>query len=142
MSTIIFWANAGTRPSFTPSSRRRQHQKLTRSAQRHVLGQALLPINSRNPRAGRALPAGLEHRFDLLLRSRKQRLDRAVAAVAHPAFEAEIERHVFSPGAIADALHAAADHDTADRHAHPTSPVSFARAPCQPDGDQRLSVST
>src|SRR6267142_5933826 len=51
------------------------------------------------------------------------------AAVAHPAFKANFERGVFGPGAIADALHAAADHHTADCDAHPSSPVSLARAP-------------
>ena len=38
----------------------------------------------------------------------EHRLDRAVAAVAHPAFEAARERLVLDKGAEADALHAAA----------------------------------
>ena len=58
---------------------------------------------------------------DDLLRTREQRLDRAIAAVAHPAFEAVLERGHFGPGAKADALHAAADDDD-DSHVHPNSP--------------------
>src|SRR5262245_3619591 len=110
-------------------------------ALREIVMGCLPLVNRLHPRAGRALPAGLEHRLDRLLRSRKQRLDRAVPAVAYPAFEAKVERSVFGPGTIADALHTPADHDMADCHAHPTSPVSFVRAPCQRDGDQRRSVS-
>ena len=72
------------------------------------------------------------------LRPGEYRLDRSVAAVAHPAFEALIERGVFHEGAKAHPLHAAADeHVTGDVHA--TSPVSLARAPRQREGAQRSS---
>src|SRR5439155_1477648 len=79
-------------------------------------------------------------------RAREHRLHRTVAPVADPAFEATRERGVLGPGAKADALYVPAYHYVSDRlivcriAAHPTSPVSLARAPRQLDGDQRCSV--
>src|SRR5262249_16934938 len=57
------------------------------------------------------------------------RLDAAIPPVAHPAGEPMIERGIFREGAVTHALHAPADDDVADHaSAHPTSPVSLARA--------------
>ena len=71
-------------------------------------------IDGIDARARRSVPARLDHRRPPLRPAGKHRLDRAVAAVAHPAFEPAIERGVFGPGAVADALHAAADDDVTD----------------------------
>ena len=62
----------------------------------------------------RAAAAGLDHPGHRLGRTGEHRLDRAVAPVAHPAFQAAFERRVLGPGAIADALHATADDDMTD----------------------------
>ena len=100
----------------------REHgEQLAASAQRQILGRSVALIDCVHARARRPLPAGLDHGEDDLLRSREQGLDRAIAAVAHPAFEAVLERGHFGPGAKADALHAAADDDV-DRHVHSNSP--------------------
>src|SRR6478609_6184475 len=52
----------------------------------------------------------------------EQRFHAAVAAVANPALEATRCRLILDPGPVADALHAAADHDLEDRPAHFFSP--------------------
>src|SRR5207237_10340369 len=94
----------------------------------------------------RAVAAGLDHRGNRLGRAREHRLDRTVAPVADPAFEATRERGVLGPGAKADALYVPAYHYVSDRlivcriAAHPTSPVSLARAPRQLSGPQPCSV--
>ncbi len=53
-----------------------------------------------------------------LLRSGEQSFDRAIPAVAHPAFKAEFKGGHFRPGAEPDALHATAD-DNHNSHVHP-----------------------
>src|SRR5262249_35804711 len=49
---------------------------------------------------------------------RKQCLDAAVPAVAHPAFQFRRARLFLDPGAVADALHVAADRHLLDRMVH------------------------
>src|ERR1700738_1053025 len=49
---------------------------------------------------------------------RKQRLDAAVPAVAHPALELACHRLVLDPGAVADALHPAPDRHPTDCFVH------------------------
>ena len=71
---------------------------------------------------------------------RKHRLDRTVAAVAHPAADAAHERLVFDEGAEADALHAAV-HDHVANDAHASSPASMTRAPVKREVDQRSTLS-
>ena len=78
-----------------------------------------------------------------MLLPRENGLDRAITPVAHPAAQAMIERGVFGERAVAYALHPAANDDVTDRlKVHPNSPVSRARAPRHPDGDQRASERT
>src|SRR4051794_23976212 len=62
----------------------------------------------------------------MLGRPCKQRFDAAVAAVADPAFKAAGGGLGFEPGAVANALNAAADHDLEDRLAHFVSPSTSA----------------
>ena len=52
----------------------------------------------------------------------KHRLDAAVAAVTHPAFETVRGRLMLDPGAVADALHPATHRDVPDGDAHFFSP--------------------
>ena len=56
-----------------------------------------------------ALAAGRDHRRDRLVGADHQRLDAAVAAVAHPAAQAEASPLSHRPGAVADALDPAGD---------------------------------
>jgi hypothetical protein len=84
--------------------------------------------------------AGLNHLGDRFGRTRKDRFNRAVAAIANPALEALFECGIFGPGAKADPLHAAANDYIPDRvwsGAHPMSPVSLGKTPAQPAGDHR-----
>ena len=96
---------------------------------------AVALIERIDARGERPAPAGLDHRrAHVVARTGEHRLDRAVAAIAHPAFEAALERLVLDEGAEADALHAAAHHDVADDprlFAHASSPASRMRAPVQ-----------
>ena len=98
---------------------RRQHRKpLARAPQIQRIGMAGLfraRIDARRRRTAPALRHHIGHNFR---RSRKQRLDAAVAAIAHPAFK--IVRHgaVLDPGAVTDALHPAADCHLTDCAAH------------------------
>ncbi len=96
--------------------RRRQHRE-------QFAGPAQLRDPRRCPRADRAHRRGRRTARAGRPRSwprpcgvaREHRLDRSVAAVAHPAFDAALERLVLDEGAEADALHAAAHDDVADR---------------------------
>ena len=81
-------------------------------------------------------PAGRDHVGDHRLLALEHGLDRALAPVAHPAFEPARKRLVFDKGAEADALHAAMHDDVAD-DAHASSPTSMTRAPVKRDIDQR-----
>src|SRR5262249_13153534 len=95
----------------------------------------------RDAGAFRAALASCDHAIHCLAWSREHRLDRAITPITHPAVEPVEQCGVLGPGAIADALHAAAHHDAANGQAtHPTSPVSFRAAPAKPDGDQRISA--
>ena len=75
-------------------SHRRQHrEQLAATAQRKVLRErAVALIDAVDARARRTLAARLDHAATACRRPGEHRLDRAVAAVAHPAFEAVIER--------------------------------------------------
>src|SRR5215470_5562632 len=73
----------------------------------------------------RAVAAALDHRGDGVARADEQRLDRAVTAVAHPAAQGPADRLVAGPGAVADALHAAADAHT-HRNSHRAAPSKSA----------------
>ena len=66
---------------------------------------------------------------------------RAVAAIAHPAFEPALERLMLDESAEADALHAAVHQHMAD-DAHVASPTSMTRAPVQRESDQRSTERT
>ena len=76
------------------------------------------PGRRRFSASGWAAPAGRHHLRDGLRRPRKQRLDAAVPAVAHPAFKIVISGPVLDPGAVADALHASGNRQLTDRAAH------------------------
>ena len=114
-------------------------------ARRKRARQALPAIRRAAPRRGhpcrrRPAAAGVDIPLYRLGGAGEHRLDRAVAPVADPAFEATLERACLDPGPVADALHAAADDDVADcLRAHPSSPVSRARTPYQREGDHRSS---
>ena len=110
------------------SHRRQYREAFAAAAQREIVGRTVALIDRVDARAGRTLVACRDHGDDGFLRSCEHRLDRAVAAVAHPAFEATFERGVFGPGAESDALHPAADEHVAD-HCHPNSPSLRALAP-------------
>jgi len=71
-------------------------------------------IDHLNVSAGWAIPAELDHGKNDFFGPRKQRLDAAVPAVAHPAFDPEFEGGDFGPGAKAYALHATTDDDLED----------------------------
>ena len=91
---------------------RRQHREAIAAAQ-HQFVRAAFPLLDRiDARARRPLPAIVDHGAHVVRASREHRLDRSVAAVAHPSVQAASFRVVFSPGAIADALHAAPDRST------------------------------
>src|ERR1700761_7319543 len=91
-------------------SRRAEHRKqFIAPAQHQFIRRRLTLIDRIDPGAGRAVAACLDHRRDLLLRPDEERLDRSVTPVAHPAFQGVLERRHFGPGAIADALDAAAN---------------------------------
>src|SRR5262245_20757954 len=93
-------------------------------------------IDAVDTRGRRPAATGTRDCVDRRGRSRENRLDLAVAAVADPAGESLIKRGVLHERAVANALNAAA-YDEMAGDTHPTSPVSFARAPAQRDGAQR-----
>jgi hypothetical protein len=68
----------------------------------------------------------LEHGVDGVGRTGNHRFHKTFALIPHPTFEAMPGRFVRSPGAIADALHAAS-HDEMPNHAwlapHATAPI-------------------
>jgi hypothetical protein len=82
--------------------------------------------------------AQFDHGQHNLLGTREQRFNRTVAAVAHPAFDAELNGGQFGPGAKAYALHLTPD-DHKKNHVHPNS--SSLRGPALPRrlGNQRRS---
>src|SRR5207342_1043416 len=96
------------------SSRGQHREHLAAAAQRDVIGAAFALIERIDLRTRRTAPAGLDHALDRVRRTGKDRLDRAVATIAHPAIEPARERHALGEGAKAHALHATADDDTAD----------------------------
>jgi hypothetical protein len=57
----------------------------------------------------------------LFLAAAKQRLDRTVMAVTHPAFDAALKRSDFGKSAVADALHPPAN-DNVSMHGQANSP--------------------
>src|ERR1700739_2341216 len=59
------------------------------------------------------MPRPGDHRLDLVLRSGKESLHRAVATIAHPAAELARARFVGERVAKSHTLHAAVDHDAA-----------------------------
>src|ERR1700744_5531167 len=79
----------------------------------------------------RTMPAQRYHLGGVLGRTRENRFDAAVAPVAHPSLQPARGRLGFDPGAIADALHAAADGDVEDGarffHLAPVRPKTYAR---------------
>ena len=60
---------------------------------------------------GRPLPAHGDHLVDQIRFAGKQRLDRAVAPVAHPSIEAQAFGHLLRPAAEPYALHSARNPD-------------------------------
>src|SRR5712691_12830122 len=89
---------------------RRQHRKpLPCPPQIQCIGTAGAFVDGVNARRRRAAPARRDHvRYDIL-RSRKQRLDAAVAAVAYPSLDCVRRCLLLDPVPIADALHPAPD---------------------------------
>jgi len=78
-------------------------------------------IDKIDPRARRPGAAVVDHRQHIVFQPDEQSLDRAVAAIAHPALQAALQRRHFGPGAKSDALHPAADQDIAV-HGQESSP--------------------
>jgi hypothetical protein len=75
-------------------------------------------IDGVDARTGRSAVASLDHLRHNILRSGEQRFDRAIPAIAHPAFKAEFNGGHYRPGAKPDTLHATADDDH-NSHDHP-----------------------
>ena len=86
--------------------------------------------------AWRTLAAQFDHGEHRLLRPGEHRLDRTVAAVAHPAFETALARHRLRPGAETYALHTAAN-DEPESYVHPNSLSLREPAPRGWAGNQR-----
>ena len=125
------------------SLRRVQHRKSLTAPQRQIFGRPLALVDRIDPRAGRPAPAGRDHGPHCLFGPGEHSLHTAVAPVTHPALDAVRARGVLGPITIAHALDAAADDRMPDRPvAHAISPVSTARAPRKPPGDQRSSEAT
>ena len=117
------------------SGRRQFRKRSARQAQLEFVRGAFALIERIDARRERAAPAGLDHLGDDGRRTGEQRLDRTVAAIAHPAFEPALERLALDKGAEADALHAAAQHDVADDlRVHASSPGSPPARRQRPDG--------
>src|SRR4029079_15497546 len=136
---------AGLKPAPTKGWDRRAQlrrggdgEALAGAAHVHLRGCAIAFDNVVHTGAARPVPARIDHAGDNLGGSLEQRLHVAVAAIAHPALESEIERGHLRPGAVGYSLHASAN-EHVPNGAHVSSPVSFARAPAQRDADQRLS---
>ena len=69
-----------------------------------------------DPRRRRSTPAPRHHPFDMIVVALHDRLDRAVAAIAHPAGDAQIIGGLPHRNAIADSLHATANDDPPRDH--------------------------
>src|SRR5262249_12901660 len=96
-------------------SDRRQHGKsIARLPQAAQFLAAGLVEHRFDPRRWRTVPAQRDHLRDRLGRSRKQRFDAAVAAIAHPSLQMACNSLVFDPGAVTDALHPAPDRHMKD----------------------------
>ena len=93
---------------------------------------AVALIERVDARQTRAAPAGFDHLGDDARLAGEHRLNRAIAAIAHPALQPAPERLALDEGAEADALHAPA-HDHVANDAHARSPASMMRAPVQRD---------
>src|SRR4051812_22046124 len=87
-------------------------------AQLELLLAAGLARDALDARRGRTVAAQRDHVGHNRSRSRKQCLDAAVAPVTHPALELAGARLMLDPGAVADALHLAADRHLLDGVAH------------------------
>jgi hypothetical protein len=76
------------------------------------------------------VPAGLDHRIDIVARTRKHRFDRPVAAIAHPPVQTTPICLVFDERPVPDALHPATHGDMANSLViHARSPASMTPAP-------------
>src|SRR5262249_44576291 len=87
-------------------------------AQRQLLLAAGLSRDAFDSRRRRPVAAQRHHLGYDFGWPRKQRLDAAVLPVAHPAFELAGARLMLDPGAVADALHPAADRHLLDGVTH------------------------
>src|SRR5262249_8133511 len=105
------------------------------------LGASVAFVDGFDPAAPRASPAGFDDGAHRLGRTGEHRLDRAVAAVAHPALDAMHRCRVLDEHAKADALHPSAHAHMTNGVAHPISPVATPRVPRKP-GTHRLSPAT
>src|SRR6185437_15049446 len=94
--------------------RRHHREQFARPAQYQIILHTVVLIERIDEGTGRSLPASFGDSFDLFQRAGEHRLDRVIAAVAHPALDAALERFVLDEGAIADSLDAAAHDDMAD----------------------------
>ena len=110
------------------SGRRQHREQFARPAHASSSALAVALIERVDARAQRARAGRLRSRRRPPPAAGKHRLDRAVAAVAHPAVDAALERLVLDEGAEADALHAAADADMAQRRSCARSRLDDARA--------------
>src|SRR5205807_4333792 len=106
------------------------------------LGTAFAFLERFDPGAGRPLAAGLDdgtHGFRI---ASKHCLDRAIAAIAHPAVDAIHRRRVLDEGTEAHRLYPSAyPHVPNHPLAHPISPVATPSVPQNP-GMKRSSVAT
>src|SRR5215471_2105216 len=117
---------------------RGQNREPCAAAQRKLRLCGVALIDAVDACAQRSPATGAGHLRDDRSRPREYRFDLAVAPIADPASDPVIERGILHKSAVTDALYAAADDEVA-HHAHPTSPVSLARAPRQRDGAQRAN---
>src|SRR5260370_34919232 len=97
-------------PGEPPNLYRRQHRKpLSLAPQIQRIGTCGFVLKGLNAGRRRAPPAQPNHVRHDVRRPRKQRLDPALPAIAHPALKSVRPRPVLDPGAVADALHPAPD---------------------------------
>src|ERR1700730_8667092 len=105
-------------------------------------GACFVFVDGLDPGAARPAAAGLHDRPHRLGRTGKHRLDRAVAAIAHPARDPMDRRRVLDEHAEADALHLPTHAHVTNGLAHPISPVATVNAPRRPEQMRRLSDCT
>src|SRR6516162_4409958 len=98
-------------------------------------------VESFDEGAARPPAARCDHCTDRLRVAGQDRLDRAVAAVAHPALDAVHRRGILDEHAEADALHPSAHAHMTNDAAHPISPVATPSVPRKP-GIHRASPTT